>query len=132
MSFLTGQFCMQSRALLRKPSTSQTLEVVDQVVVRCMDCGRFLHWLTVRVTLSQLTLAKGGEHDTRIFEHLWPWFDEVHAAATWLFIAEVQVVGKLLEGNMSNELCQRTIDGVQIVLVCHRMQVSIHPGPSTK
>ena len=96
MSFLAGQFCMQSRALLRKPSTSQTLEVVDQVVVGCMDCGWFLHWLTVGVALSQLTLVKGGEHDTRIFEHFWPWFGEVHAAATWLFIAEVQVVGKLL------------------------------------
>ena len=86
MSFLTGQFCMQSRALLGKPSTPQTLEVMNQVVVRCMDCGRFLHWLTVGAALSKLTLVKGGEHDTRIFEHLWPWPDLVHAATTWLLM----------------------------------------------
>ena len=49
MSFLTGQFCMHASALLRKPSTSQTLEVVDQVIVRGMDCGWLLHRLTVEL-----------------------------------------------------------------------------------
>ena len=100
--------------------------------MRCMKRVWFLDMLTVGVSLAKLALVEGGKYDSWISEHLWPRLGLVHAAATWLFIAEVQVVGKLLEGNMSGEPCQRTIDGVKIVLVCHRMQVSIHPGPSTK
>ena len=58
--------------------------------------------------------------------------DLVQVASSWLLVDEIEVVSELFEGNMSSKFHQRTISGVEVTLVCVRMQVSVHPGSSTE
>ena len=56
----------------------------------------------------------------------------VHVASNWLLVDEIEVVSELSEGNLSSKFGQMTISGVEVALVCIRMQLSVHPGASTE
>ena len=56
----------------------------------------------------------------------------VQVASSWLLVDEIEVVSELFEGNLSSKFGQRTISGVEVTLVCIRMQISVHPGASTE
>ena len=132
VGFLSRELSMHSFALLWKAPALETFEVIDKVIVRCMECSGLLDMLPMGIALAQLALVKAGGYNTWVSEHLRPRFDTVHAAAAWLLIHEVQAVGKLLQSNMSGKLCQRAVHCVEVMVVGLRMQLLVHPGSPTE
>ena len=132
VGFLSCELNMHSLALSRKTSALEAFEVIDEVLVRCMECRWLLDMLPMGIALAQLALVKAGGYNTWVSEHLRPRFGTVHAAAAWLFMHEIQVIGKLLQGNMSGELCQRTVNSVEVMVVGLRVHLLVHPGYPTE
>ena len=94
--------------------------------------GGLVDMLALRVALTKLALVEDSGAHTRIFEYPWPGFNFVEVAACWLFVNEVQLVGKLFESDLSGELCQGTVDGGQVAFIGLRIEIPIHSRSATE
>ena len=77
---------------------------MKKIVIRCHQFRWFSNWLTFGVLLTKLALVEDGGLDTRVDKYLRPRPDGIESAADWLFIDEVQLIGKLFCNNLSREL----------------------------
>ena len=64
VGFLSCELSMHSFALLWKAPALETLEVVDEVIVRCMECRWLLDMLPMGIALAELALVTAGEDNT--------------------------------------------------------------------
>ena len=55
--------------------------------------------------MAKLALIENGGFDTWMIKDPRPRLDGVESAADWLFVNEVQLVGKLFCSHLSSELC---------------------------
>ena len=94
--------------------------------MRCNELSGFLNMLSVGVSLAKLALIEFGGTHTWVIKNLWPGLNSVEVAAGWLFVNEVQIIGKLFVGDLSGELCQRTIDGGKVAFIGLRVDIPIH------